>query len=70
MRVSQAGSCLDVCRGRARRAVGDVVPDRGRKQQRILEHHANLGAQRSQGIVADITAVDEHAPLPRVVETE
>ena len=50
------------------RAEADVVGDRAAEQERILEHDAELAADRAQLHVAEIGAVDAHRALERVVE--
>ncbi len=63
-------AAASIRRGWALRAQGDVLPDRRREQERVLEHHADLGRERGQGIVADVAAIDPDPPVGRVVEPE
>ena len=49
---------LDVVVGGVGSAVGDVVAHRVGEQERVLEHDADLAAQRVEGDVADVDAVD------------
>jgi hypothetical protein len=46
----------------------DVVGDRAGEQEALLGHHAQLRAQRRRAHVAQVMAVDRHAPLGGVVE--
>ena len=46
------------CSLRPRIAIGDVVLDRGREQERVLLHHADRAAQRLQRHLADVLPVD------------
>ena len=39
-------------------AVADVPGDGAGEQQRLLEHEADLAAQRAQGQAADVVAVE------------
>ena len=50
-------------------AVGDVVAHRVVEQDDLLGDEADLAAQRRQGHVAHVAAVDEQRPLGHVVET-
>ncbi len=59
----------DLCPARARVAVADVFRDAGREEDRLLEDQADLVTQRGQLELADVTAIDEHAPRDRIVET-
>ena len=54
----------DVVERRVGPAVGDVVADRHREQERLVEHHADVVAQARQREVADVVAVDR-APRRR-----
>ena len=55
--------------GRARPAIGDVLADRAAEQHRVLQHEADLAAQRRElGVVPDVDAVDQHAAGIGVVE--
>ncbi len=54
--------------GRVRPREADVVGDRAREQERILQHHAQLPAVAAQLHVAHVDAVDPHGSLARVVE--
>ena len=58
VRVGGAGRGLDLLRGGARRAVGDVAGDGVVEQHRLLRHDADLRAQRRQRHLADVAAVD------------
>jgi hypothetical protein len=51
-----------------RAAEGDVVGDRAAEQERLLGHDPHLRAQRVRRHVAQVVAVDEHAPVGWVVE--
>ena len=56
--VGQLGRAHDLARVASRLAVGDVLPDGRAKQQRVLQHEADLLAQRFQRELADVRAVD------------
>ena len=49
-------------------AVGDVLPDGRAEQHGILQHEADLIAQRLQRVAANVAAVDAHLSAQRVVE--
>ena len=46
----------------------DVVAHGAREEERLLRHDAELAAERLDGHVAQVEAVDAHAPRGRVVE--
>ena len=54
--------------GRIRPAVGDVVADRGREQEGLIEHDADLAAKGVQGHVTNVGAVDAHRTALGVME--
>ena len=58
----------DLLVGRARLGEADVVGDRSREQERVLQHDAELPAVRAQLDAAQVVAVDEHRAVVRVVE--
>ena len=68
MRLGGARGGLDLLVGGVGPAVGDVVPQRVGEQEALLEHHADLGAERGERDVAHVVAVDPHGPVLRVVE--
>ena len=47
-------------------AIGDVVGHAQRQDERVLQHRRDLAAQAGQLRQAQVLAVDQHAPLPRV----
>ena len=49
-------------------AVGDVVADRHREQEGLVEHDADVRAQAGHREVAHVVPVDEHAAAVDVVE--
>ena len=59
---------FDVGVAGARAPVADVVPHRLGEQEALLEGDADLAAQRVQGDVPHVMAVDEHGALLRVIE--
>src|SRR5436190_8946613 len=65
----RASGTHDFLERRVGRAVSDVLENRRLKEHRFLEHHANLLAQRVEAIVANVLAVDEHAPGRGLVES-
>ncbi len=54
--------------GRLGAAVADVVHHRVAKEESVLQHHADLPAQRPQLYITHIHAVDGHAALRHVIE--
>ena len=56
--------------GGVRGAERNVVPNAGGKQHRILHHDPDLRAQRCDGHLAHVDAVDAHAARLRVVEAQ
>jgi hypothetical protein len=54
--------------GRRVAAVRDVVAHGAAEQHGVLQHDRDLLAQPRERAVARVTAVDQHPPLPRVVE--
>ena len=67
MRASRA-AVLDLGVARVGPAIGDVVAHRDRKDQRRLQHHGDLPAQRLEPVVAHIDAVDQHRARARIEE--
>ena len=60
--------CLDLGLRAARLAVGDVLADRRVEQERLLADDRGVLAIVVHAHVAQVLAVDEHAPLLRIVE--
>ena len=58
----------DLLERRVGAPVGDVVADRGREQERLVEHDADLGAQAVEREVAHVVAVDLDRAAGDVVE--
>src|SRR3970040_338032 len=58
----------DLRRRGLRPAEGDVVADGAGEEGRILQHDADLRAQRLERDRAQVVAIDGNAPLARVVE--
>ena len=54
--------------GRLRPREADVVGDRAREQERVLEHHAELAPVRAQLELAQVVTVDPDRAVVRVVE--
>ncbi len=50
-------------------AVTDIFPDRSRKEEGILGHHADLSAQAGEGHLPDVAAVDENRSLCHIVKS-
>ena len=48
-------------------AQADVLEQRAREEEDVLEHDADAGAQRARRVVAHVAAVDEDAPARHVV---
>ena len=65
--VRGTGRGLDVGVGRARRAQCDVLGDGGREEERLLEHHADVAAERRLRHAPDVLPVDADGPLVGVV---
>ena len=53
---------------RIQAAVADVVPDGAVEQPGILEHHADLAADRVAGQIGDIDAVQQDAAAVELIE--
>src|SRR5215467_5264057 len=53
-------------------AEGDVLEDRHRERRRLLEHHADTGAQQVEVLPGrqDVLAVEQHLPLRTLVRVE
>ena len=49
-------------------AIRDVVRDRAREEDALLQHEPDLVANPAQPALAQIVPVDQHAPVERVVE--
>jgi len=49
--------------------IGDVFADRAVEEHGLLQHEADLAAQRGEPEATDIATVDQHAAAGRVVET-
>ena len=62
------GGAYDFFLGGVGFAKGDILADGAGEQGGLLEHDADLGAQRFDGHVADIVPVDQDAPFAGVVE--
>ena len=58
----------DVVDRRVGPTVRDVVSDRDREEERLVEDHADVVAQARQRDVADVAAVDPHRAIGDVVE--
>ena len=58
VRVGRAGRGLDSSNRGVGSAVGDVVADRDRKEERLVEDDADVRAKRAERHVADVVAVD------------
>ena len=58
--VGQFGCAKNLGAAGARLAVGDIVPDGSVEQQRLLQHEADLLAQRLLRETADVQPVDSH----------
>jgi hypothetical protein len=58
----------DVLRASVRPAVGDVLAHGAMEQHRVLQHEADVRAQRIELVVAQIAAVDQDAAGGRIVE--
>ena len=66
MDAGQPGGFFDRGMAGARTAIGDVVGDRQREDQRRLQHHADLAPQRGELVFADVDPVDRHAAAGRI----
>src|SRR6185312_11711910 len=53
---------------RLRTPIRDVVPDGRSEQERILQHYANIPAQRFNRHRTDVHAVNRHATLGHVIK--
>ena len=69
VRADGARGRLDLLLRRVRAAEGDVVADRAAEQERLLRHDRPSASAASAAVtVAQVVAVDQHAPRRRVVE--
>jgi len=68
VRLRETRRALDLLVRRVRRAEGDVLPHRGREEERILRNHADRAPQRVELHSANIGAVERDAPRRDVVE--
>ena len=66
--VGRSGRRLDLFEGRVGQSVGDVVADGDGEEERLVEDDADVLAQRRQGHVAHVVAVDGDGALGDVVE--
>ncbi len=58
MGVGGLGGAVDLALGRLQGAVGDVLAHGAVEDQRLLEQHRDVLAQRAQGEVAQVVAVE------------
>src|SRR2546428_7257900 len=68
VRVHEAGRGADLLVADRRVVQPDVRRDRAREDERVLEHDADVPAHVALPQLADVTAVEEDAPLLHVVE--
>ncbi len=68
VRLGRPGDGLDLRVGRVLAPVGDVGAEGVGEQEAVLEHHADLVAQRGEAHVADVGAVDADRSRRHVVE--
>src|SRR5215470_11395809 len=68
--LSLARCFLDFGIARIPAPVADVVADRVVKQDRVLRHHANRGAQGGLGNLADILVVNQDATTGNIIKTK
>ena len=68
VRLREPRDPLDLCVRQFGKAERDVVPHRGREEERILGDDTDRAAQRRELHVAYVYSVDEHAPRVDVVE--
>src|SRR5215813_314835 len=68
--LSLARRFLDFGVARIPAPVADVVADRVVKQNRVLRHHANRGAQGGLGNLADILVVNQDATTGNIIKTK
>ena len=68
VRADRARSLLDLGVARVGTAVGDVVADRAREEERFLRHVPEPASVRAQVEVGDRRAVDQDLPVGDVVE--
>ena len=68
VRADRARRLLDLFVPRVREAVGDVVADRPREEERLLGHVAEPASVGAEVEIGDRLAVDEHAARSDVVE--
>ena len=66
--LGRLGGGDDVVEGRIGNAEGDVVPDRVGEQEALLEDDTDLPAERVEGDVAHVGAVDADTAVLHVVE--
>ena len=58
----------DFCLAGVRTGIGDVFPNAGREEYRILEHDGELVPQVGQLVLAQIDAVEQDLPVGGVIE--
>ena len=58
----------DIVIGGIQLAVGDVLPNRSVEQTRVLEHHSDLAAERTELDLSKIVTVDRDGARIRIVE--
>ena len=69
VRIGPYGGRDDLVARRAGPPVADVVRDGPAEKDRVLQHQANLTAERIQGQATDVGAVDAHLAGIGIVET-
>ncbi|MNG39460.1 hypothetical protein D3C84_1275560 [compost metagenome] len=68
MRQNRPGGGLHLRVRRGRTSVTDIVANRAREDERILQHNADLGTQAFDRYVAHVDSVQKNFAFHRIVE--
>ena len=66
--LGRPGGRLDLCTRRVGSSEADIGGERVGEQERVLEHHADVAAQRVEADVANVDAVDRDPTGVNVIE--
>src|SRR6185436_4969585 len=68
IRIRDTRRRLDLTPRRIRPPIRDVLRHRHREQERVLQHHRHLPANRHHLMVTNIVTIHQHPPRPRIEE--